>query len=296
MATIHIATTGNDTTGNGTVGNPYLTKQKAHDVASSGDTIQCAAGTYTGATTTFSKAITVQGATGYSGLPTTIFSGAEFVYLDIGGYTTTFNDIMVTGASYATTGYSSWLVFWTESIPSTLTCNRCVFKAFVVGDDTAGRTGLVAMSDNTPPRSINTVNFNYCLFLNPTTTGSMTWRSAVLIGNPGQQLNDQINITNCTLYISSATVPVSIIHLANAGTVTVKNNIFNNVGGTSIRWRSSLDLSNTVTSYNDYYTNITNLPTLGTGDVQVDPLFIDPAGENFNLRPTSTLIDAATIV
>lgn len=44
---IYISTTGNDVTGNGTIGNPYATLSKAASVASSGDVIRIAYGSYT---------------------------------------------------------------------------------------------------------------------------------------------------------------------------------------------------------------------------------------------------------
>lgn len=45
-ATIYVSTTGNDTTGTGAFGSPYATIGKAHTVASNGDVIELAAGTY----------------------------------------------------------------------------------------------------------------------------------------------------------------------------------------------------------------------------------------------------------
>ena len=52
MATIYVATTGNDSTGDGSVGNPYASPGKAASVAGSGDTIYVKSGTYTLTTST----------------------------------------------------------------------------------------------------------------------------------------------------------------------------------------------------------------------------------------------------
>ena len=47
MATIYVATTGNDTTGDGSSGNPYASVAKGVSVATAGDTVTLADGTYT---------------------------------------------------------------------------------------------------------------------------------------------------------------------------------------------------------------------------------------------------------
>lgn len=52
MATIYVATTGNDSTGTGSSGSPYATPGKAASVMSAGDTIDISAGIYTMTTTT----------------------------------------------------------------------------------------------------------------------------------------------------------------------------------------------------------------------------------------------------
>lgn len=46
MATIYVATTGNDSTGDGSSGNPYATPGKAASVMAAGDTVDVSAGTY----------------------------------------------------------------------------------------------------------------------------------------------------------------------------------------------------------------------------------------------------------
>jgi hypothetical protein len=61
MSTLYVSTTGNDTTGNGSQENPYATISKAVNMASNGDTIEVAAGTYT-ENITINKSISLLGA------------------------------------------------------------------------------------------------------------------------------------------------------------------------------------------------------------------------------------------
>lgn len=64
MATWYIDfTNGDDSTGDGTSSSPYKTLSKAHTEATSGDTVEFAAGTYTGKVS-FSKNLTMQAASG----------------------------------------------------------------------------------------------------------------------------------------------------------------------------------------------------------------------------------------
>lgn len=88
-----VATTGNDTTGNGSVGNPYRTWQKAHDVASPGQTIKVRGGTYYERLTQ-TKALTI---TGY-GTEVAVLSGG----LKLTSWTQcTSGDQAVVGSNYA---------------------------------------------------------------------------------------------------------------------------------------------------------------------------------------------------
>lgn len=293
MAIIYIATTGNDTTGNGTAGNPYLTKQKAHDVASSGDTISAAAGTYAAETFTITKTITVQGATGYTGEPTTIFNGAaDYVTITGNGITVTWNDCKFTNQDQASHGDAGWCHITNTTVLNTLNVNRCVFRGQLIVMDGAGRGGIVHMGNPGGGNAGITVNFTTCLFDSQiVTTNNST--DAFLVSSGANSGTLTLTFTGCTWYFAGATIPTNLIRAAFTGmTITSKNSIWNNASGSNIAFSDE-----TVTSsYNCYYTNWTSLPTLGTGDIQVDPLFVDPAGANFNLRPTSPCIDTGVLV
>ena len=75
--------------------------------------------------------------------------------------------------------------------------------------------------------------------------------------------------------------------------VNMKNNIFYKVaGGLSYTIASG---STGLTYENNCAYNMSGVPT-GSNNITSDPLFIDFAGGNYNLRPTSPCIDTGTIV
>ena len=294
MPTIYIATTGNDTTGNGTEGSPYLTKQKAHDVASSGDTIQCAAGTYAAETFTITKTITVQGATGYTGEPTTIFNGAaDYVNITGDGITVIFNDCKMTSQSQLSHSDAGWCHVTNTTVLNTLNLVRCVFRGQIIEMDGAGRGGIVHMGNPGGGNAGITVNFTNCLFDSQVVnTNNSTDGFLVSAGANSGTLT--LTFTGCTWYFATGTVPTNLIKAPFMGmTITSKNSIWNNASGTNIAWKGG---ETATSSYSCFYTNWTDLPTLGTGDIQVDPLFISPSTQNFNLRPTSPCIDTGVLI
>lgn len=299
MATIYISTLGNDSSGAGTVGNPYLTVTKGHAVATAGDTLSVAAGTYaTPVTWTFTKNITVQGATGYSNEPTTIFDGSYIMYTVTSPITVTFNDckfINGTGGEGAVFDLDNTT---TGGAGQTLNVTRCVFRNQSIVMDTGGRGGIVCLGRGgfTPTLA---VTFTNCLFDSQVVTTNQT-QSGMLVGSDNNAGTIAVTFIGCTLYYPGAgagVVPTNLMGAVNASgtyTITMKNNIWNNASGTNIAFQNNMN-DTIVTSYNDYYTNWTALPTLGTGDIQSDPLFISPSTSNFLLRPTSPCVDAGVI-
>jgi len=291
LATYYIATTGNDSTGTGTVGNPWLTIGKAHTSSASGDTVNMAAGTYTWSSSqTFSKNITYVGPTVTSGLPTAIVSAsAASVLWYASGFTATFQNVWFKSA-----GMSDYGIFDFLTTASYWVFTNCAFSDLI---STAGANR--AIFNNIRSATGATVVCGYtltnCLVFNCT---GASGASANYFSNGHGGMT--YTITNCTFYsnVSAATtlhfVSTNQFDSSNGNsTMTLKNNIVWNAA-TSTAWSGG----NTITTYagssNDLL-GYSSLPTL-TSTISSDPLFVDVASNNYNLRPTSPCIDTGVLI
>jgi hypothetical protein len=101
------------------------------------------------------------------------------------------------------------------------------------------------------------------------------------------------NLYNNTFY----NINHVIYYVVNNYTVNAKNNIFHTI----VLYSANGNYANTASTYNNNcmygavgYTG--SPPANGTGNIIVDPLFVDLANGNFNLRPTSPCVDTGIII
>lgn len=287
MATYYIATTGNDSTGAGTSGNPWLTISKAHTSASSGDTIICANGTYTMVSQTFTKSLTIQATTNNS--VTFNASSGNFSWTNAtNNVTITITGINFTGNSSSATNIL--FVAWSTN-GSTFTFTDCKFYD-LYGPSDLDNGGIFSVTANSSP---GTFNFTNCLFYNlycvDNTAGG--GHAAIISGR-----RYTATFTNCTAYFNqSGTACFKNVAKSQSGTgniFTSKNCIWVANSGTMTILASVTSGSVTVTStYTCQYGNWSTV-TSGTGNTTSDPLFVDAANGNFNLRPNSPCLDTGT--
>jgi len=94
---------------------------------------------------------------------------------------------------------------------------------------------------------------------------------------------------NCTFYLPAATYPLPIIVTGGtAGTLNFQNNIF--YTGTARSFGGAVGTFNNNSTY-----NFTSVPA-GTNNITADPLFVDAANANFNLRPSSPCLDTGILI
>lgn len=276
MATYYISTSGNDTTGDGSSGLPWLTISKAHSSAASGDTIivKSSASTYSFVNQTFTKSLTIQGE---STTPSNqVFDGAAASVR----WSTSTASITVTMSYLKFQNATNNQVF-RISAASTFSFTSCVFDCSITistrGSIFAGEPG---------GSTIVTYTFKNCEIRGMATSSGSGSKYFFNIENGGLTFT----MTGCTVYAPAMTAMFNN-QTGVASTLTIKNCIF--YATTSSPFSSGSGTTTTAT-YSDFF-QISSSPA-GTGNITSDPLFVDAANNNFNLRPTSPCLNTGTLV
>ncbi|OIP07240.1 hypothetical protein COS66_02520 [Candidatus Berkelbacteria bacterium CG06_land_8_20_14_3_00_43_10] len=240
--TQYVATTGNDTTGNGTSGNPYLTIQKAIDVASSGDTISIAAGTYV-ESPNVTKPLTVTGA-GQS--QTTIAPTANSDGVTINSSTVTMQDLKIQTSNALATPNIAVKINASDGV--TLTNDTIA----TTGDKAMGvwvggsSNGISPSSNLTITKSTITIagvaTGIYAAESTPAHSGWTIGGSAInantitaSVGNPIEFYD--VTGSQVSYNTLNATTESSLIwssELSNISNLTVSGNTFNGSGGSEL--------------------------------------------------------------
>jgi hypothetical protein len=289
MATVYLSPTGSDSytyTQAQNPATPWLTPGKVNSSATSGDTVIMAAGTYTWSTITFTKSFTWIGAPLSAGFPTTILNaGGGNAHWDIyGGPTMAFTGIRFTN-SIPVGGYNYGAIE-TNGSP-VLSFTNCVFDAIVCTSDDLYQGGVFALL-----YGCTSLSLTRCLFYNITRNSTNYGRMI-----SGIAWSVAITINASTIYLNGQGT-AALTHLfaqygGTGATLIVKNTIMCNNQGTTLNF-SAGTISYITFNNNDSYL-ITGTPS-GTGNITSDPLFVDAANGNFNLRPTSPCISAGTLL
>jgi len=175
MATIYVATTGNDSTGNGTSGNPYATPGKAASVMAAGDTIDISAGTYTMTTTSTNVAggcISDARTTGFNawiGHGTVIFlagggvTSCDLFHVNNGKYVYVEN-ITFDGANWAN-GVTGFHIDGQYNKAKNCTAKNCTY-GFYVNNGESELYLCLATICNAGYRSETGARYHYCVSRN----------------------------------------------------------------------------------------------------------------------------------
>lgn len=283
MATVYLSPTGDDSRSYATAQNsatPWATLGKVNSSATTGDTVEMAAGTYSAENVTFGKNFTINGAALSNGRPTTIINSATTnKQWTLTGRTVSISRIWFDNVASAD-GY-----FYFGVGAGGLTVTNCYFSI------TGGMYGSVLSLTTTSA----TATFTSCVFY-------VNTASAIILFSlyaPGSAV--LLSLYNNVFYLNQFNTTYGIVYLlsANAG-LTAKNNIMQNQSGVSARFTYNAGSAPTPTiSYNCFYAGsgaITFDVGSSVNGITSDPLFVDPANGNFNLRPTSPCLDAGTLI
>ena len=277
MTTYFIATTGNDTTGNGTFGNPWATISKAVSSSIVGDTIVCAAGTYTWASQTFTTDRFIIG------------SGASTCIFDAGASTTVSwasanAATSITGIKFQNLNLNGNLgvaPFKLAGATASLSFTSCIFTNITAA---GGNWGF--FSTDNGGNIVGTFTLIGCLFYHVTGGGNNA-----PVFSLENTISLAIALTNCTFY-SNELVAITMPFVVSFGTtltIALINNIIYNANGTPKGFGAVTSSSGT----NNDIIGYSSAPALAN-QLSTDPLFVDAVNANFNLRPTSPCIDAGT--
>ena len=286
------ADTGDDSTGDGSSSTPWLTISKAHTEASSGDTIICqdSTATYTFIDQAFTKALTIEG-------ESTDGSGAIF---DGGG---TLNEVawtLVDGMTFKKATFqncrseatSSTGIFNSQNLLTDpeYTFENCIFQNMLIENQSINGGGICSNGEQN-----YTVNYTGCLFNKLASMNPHTGSNDSSYITSGREYI--ANFTNCTFYFDETGDDcIDGITYPRNGYATIfyiKNCIFESSGDAI---PVSASTANVASTYNYSCAYVVTSSVTGDGNITSDPLFVDSANGNFNLRPSSPCFDTATLL
>lgn len=284
MSIYYISTTGNDSTGNGlTPATAWATISKAFTSSANGDTIVCAAGTYTWAGQNFTTGRTITGASLANGLPTTIFDGAGGAIAWRWSGSMAFNNIRWQNA--VMTSGTPTPFFTNNSVTNTTAVfTNCHFKTI------SFYQGLITGGFNATGNTYSLVNCLIQSVRNVTGTGNY---QAMFIDSAG---SGTFLVTGCDIYIDTWTNDGScglVLSNQSTWTLTIKNTTIRNNSGTTVKWNPGVGSFTQAVTYS-CLNGLTSAPTGGTGVITTDPLYVDAANSNFRKRPTSPARNTGT--
>lgn len=280
--TYYISPAGNDTTGNGSLGNPWQTISKAFASSVAGDTIHCLAGTYPWVPQNFTSNRNITGA----GAATTVFdAGDTAVSWRATSSILPCKDITFQNARSGNTSFGgSDYIFFMVNTVGNFSFTRCIHKNFKV-ENGSDLFGVYATSG---PCAFS---FLACLFQNMQCIPPF---SQVLFRERQSAAGNVWTVINCTLYsdviVADAITAIAFSNTGAGGTMTFTNNIFYNANGTPIPFDAGGFTA--ISGSNNDILGFSSVPGGFTAGISADPLFVDVANGNFNLRPGSPAIDA----
>jgi hypothetical protein len=140
--------------------------------------------------------------------------------------------------------------------------------------------------------------FRRCLFSN-LSNASATGSKIALAHIKNTDPTSFIDFQNCTIYTAETTNQWNAIISRASGLVRATNCIFMQDGGSSVPLVGNISGTDTPTigtfTNCDMY-NITHNQSASNNNITSDPLFVDKANNNFNLRPASPALFSGTLI
>ncbi len=199
---------------------------------------------------------------------------------------------------YCTFSYSRFSVKVINASPTIQNCDMSQTRFSAVQID--GGSAIVQYNDiysnegasvfvgtGTPEISYNVLHDNKSDGIHVLTLGSPVIHHNIIYGNPRYGINSS---TGCIIFNNTIDENWTAINCDNESP-TLFNNIISNHTLIGIR---AVNGAAPVLSYNDFWNNGTNYfgTSPGTGDISLDPKFVDQANRDYHLQSNSPCIDA----
>lgn len=276
------ADSGDDGTGDGSSGNPWETLAHAITNSAANDTITCQ-----DATASYSfinQSIvdrTIEGETQGE----VVFDGAGGdVGWNLAG-TITMENIIFQNITITTTAKA--VLERHNTIAIVLTLENCIFKEIQVVTIT-GHGGIVGTHQG--GSGADSITITACLFNDIVQIDASSNGAIVAWRHSGPTT---LSFNNCVVYCktSGTTQLETILFFTGVSmTLELKNNIISNETGGTVNFGFGV-----ATITNNCFYNITGVPA-GTGNITLDPFFVDSQNSNFNLRPASPCVDTGVLI
>ena len=258
----------------------YATIQSGIDAAGSGDTVQVSSGTYV-ENITMKWGVTVEGA------------GAEVTTIDGGGK----GPVIYMSSNSKIKGFSIINGFTGEYTGNTseVAGIYCVSSGVSIRDNiihTGSYYGIDFSGQSNTSSAINNVIYGHRRYGLSIGFDSPLIENNVIYNNSWRGISTWNSISNPIIRNNTIVKNQIGISYHNFSTPIIENNII--VNNTHIGISGSSTSGEVVCNYNDVYGNETNYDevTLGVGEISVNPLFVNSAGNDYHLQTGSLCIDA----